>query len=180
MNTAREMKWKQRLEEERGSKSETGASSGPVSLKSSQIASGILSSTHPSLGCSNLARQEKLQVTKLQASTTEELIITSIRLFDSWDVFKLRLLFQEKEWEEKSVGTETSFTKSFQKGKRSARFWSSCPFLLSKTSRYFFNSLKPHVRRSRSQAVLRWRSNLLHLRTLDVWYCVYLRLQTDT
>lgn len=109
-----------RLKEERGSESETGASSGPVSLKSSQIASGILSSTHPSLGCSNLARQEKLQVTKLQASTTEELIITSIWLFDSWDVFKLCLLFQEKEWEEKSVKNkqvwQNSFTDLLSKG----------------------------------------------------------------
>lgn len=52
-----------------GSESETRASSGPAS---SERASGILSPTHPSLGCLNLARQEKLQVTTLQASLTEE------------------------------------------------------------------------------------------------------------
>lgn len=45
------------------------ASSGPAS---SQTAHGILSLTHPSVGCLNLARQEKRQVTKLQASKTEE------------------------------------------------------------------------------------------------------------
>lgn len=62
-----------RLKKEKGS--ETRASSGPVS---SERASGILSLTHPSLGRFNLARQERLQVSTLQASFQEKILTSTL------------------------------------------------------------------------------------------------------
>lgn len=79
-NTFREIqggsrqKKKKKREKKGRSETETRASSGPMSL---ERACGILSVTRPSLGCLNLARQEKLQVTTPQASLTEKLVITS-------------------------------------------------------------------------------------------------------
>lgn len=75
-NTAREMKEKQRLEEERGSESETRASSGPVSLKSWPV---VFCHDTPFAGLFKSGQARKTAGHKLQA--TDELI-TICTLFD--------------------------------------------------------------------------------------------------
>lgn len=67
----------------------------------------LLSPTHPSLGCSNLARQEKLQVTTLQASSAEKQIITSA-LFACLTVGMSNCFFVSRKWGEKKSWVRTA------------------------------------------------------------------------
>lgn len=109
-NTAREKKEKQGLEEERGSESETRASSGPVSLKSWPVA---FCHDTPFAGLFKSGQARKTAGHKLQA--TDELI-TNVHYLTVWQLgcIQTSSSLPGKEWEEKSSMTEIHFTKQFR------------------------------------------------------------------